>query len=84
MAKSGVMKTYDVPADGRAMLADFIRQRTTQTKFAEEVGCRPAHISLILSGKKGMSVDLARRISVVTGIAPGKLRSDLANFVVAE
>ena len=53
--------------DGRAMLAAFIRKRTTQAKFAREVACSESHLSLILKGVRGVSFGLAKRISEATG-----------------
>lgn len=52
--------------DGRALLAEFIRKRTTQAAFAREVHCSQSHLSLILAGKKGCSFGLAKRISEAT------------------
>ena len=49
------------------MLAEFIRERTTQAKFAREVRCSESHLSLILKGERGISLGLAKRISEATG-----------------
>lgn len=54
-------------SDGRALLAEFIRNRTTQAKFARLVRCSESHLSLVLKGKKGVSFGLAKRISAATG-----------------
>ena len=53
--------------DGRALLAEYIQQRTTQREFACAVGCSESHISLILAGRRGISFSLAKRISAATG-----------------
>lgn len=53
--------------NGRALLAQFIRQRTTQAKFARDIGCSESHLSLVLSGSRGVSFGLAKRISKATG-----------------
>lgn len=54
--------------DGRTMLAEFIRARTTQAKFADQVKCSESHLSLVLKGERGMSLGLAKRISAAAGI----------------
>ena len=68
VAKCGAMDTPQISIpNGRAMLAQFIRQRTTQAKFARDVGCSESHLSLVLSGSRGVSFALAKRISKATG-----------------
>lgn len=53
--------------DGIAQLADFItRNMASQAQFARDVGCSEPHLSLILAGKRGLSVPLAKRISEAT------------------
>ena len=52
---------------GLALLAEYIRQRTTQRKFAPTIGCNESHLSLILAGKRAISFRLAKRISEATG-----------------
>jgi DNA-binding transcriptional regulator YdaS (Cro superfamily) len=53
--------------DGIQKLADFIARKTaSQAQFARDVGCSEPHLSLILAGKRGLSVPLAKRISVAT------------------
>lgn len=49
------------------MLADFIKGRTTQAEFARQVRCSQAHLSLILKGDRGPSINLAKRIREATG-----------------
>lgn len=48
-------------------LKAWIDENTTQVRFAREVACSEAHLSDILNGKKGVSLDLAVRISRATG-----------------
>jgi plasmid maintenance system antidote protein VapI len=48
-------------------LAKFIRERTTQAQFARDVKCSQTHVTLVLQGKRGVSVPLAKRISAATG-----------------
>jgi DNA-binding transcriptional regulator YdaS (Cro superfamily) len=68
MAKSAIMDTAMIgEQDGRTMLAEFIRTRTTQARFAREVGCSESHLSLVLKGARGVSFGLAKRISNATG-----------------
>jgi len=38
-----------------------------QAEFARLVGISPSHLNLILKGKRGASLDLAKRIEVETG-----------------
>lgn len=52
--------------DGRALLAQFISRTTTQAAFARRVRCSEPHLSLILKGKRGVSLKLAKRISDAT------------------
>lgn len=61
MAKSALM-------DGRQAIAAYIKAGTTQAKLAREVGCSEPHLSLILKGKRGLSLTLAKRLSQVTGV----------------
>ena len=81
------MTIHSVPADGRAMLSAFIKDKTehtTRRKFAAEYGISEGHLSAILSGKKGISLDLAKRLSEITGIPPAKLHFGLAEFMPKE
>jgi hypothetical protein len=52
---------------GLRLLAEYIRQRTTQRKFAVLIGCGESHLSLVLAGKRAMAFGLAKRISEATG-----------------
>lgn len=52
--------------NGRKLLAEYIRARTTQAQFAREVGCSDSHLSLVLKGERGVSFGLAKRISEAT------------------
>lgn len=55
--------------DGIQKLADFITHKTaSQAQFARDVGCSEPHLSLILAGKRGLSVPLAKRMSVASGV----------------
>jgi transcriptional regulator with XRE-family HTH domain len=54
--------------DGKDRLAAFIRRDPrSQAQFAREAGCSEGHLSLVLKGKRGLSVPLAKRISQATG-----------------
>jgi DNA-binding transcriptional regulator YdaS (Cro superfamily) len=53
-------------AHGLKRLGDFIKARGSQRDFAKEVGCSESHLSLVLSGAKGLSLKLAKRISEAT------------------
>lgn len=57
----------NIPPDGRALLAEFIRSNTTQAKFAREVGCSESHLSLVLKGLRGVSFGLAKKMSEASG-----------------
>lgn len=52
---------------GRKQLATFIGEMT-QAEFARRIQCSESHLSLILSGERGMSFRLAKRVSQETGI----------------
>lgn len=45
----------------------------TQASFAAAVGCSEPHLSLILQGKRGLSLQLAARIERATGIPASSL-----------
>jgi antitoxin component HigA of HigAB toxin-antitoxin module len=50
-------------------LADHIaRNEASQAQFARNVSCSESHLSLVLAGKRGLSVPLAKRISDKTNI----------------
>ncbi len=51
----------------------------TQAKFAADAGCSAPHLSLILKGERGVSMDLAKRLSDLTG---GDVR--LEDFLMAD
>jgi transcriptional regulator with XRE-family HTH domain len=53
--------------DGRRLLQKFIREHTTQVDFARAVKCSQTHLTLVLQGKRGVSVPLAKRMSAATG-----------------
>ncbi len=53
--------------DVKHALADWIDGRTSQAKFADQVGCSESHLSLVLRGKRGVSMKLARKLSEATG-----------------
>jgi transcriptional regulator with XRE-family HTH domain len=53
--------------DGRRLLAKYIRENTTQAAFARGVNCSQTHLTLVLQGKRGVSVPLAKRMSAATG-----------------
>jgi transcriptional regulator with XRE-family HTH domain len=53
---------------GMARLARYIRENTTQAQFARDVECSEPHLSLVLKGKRGLSMRLARNISDKSGI----------------
>lgn len=55
--------------DGLAQLAKAIDAREgTRADFAKVVGCSEPHLSLILGGKRGLSLELAARIETETGV----------------
>ena len=41
--------------------------KISQAKLASESRCSQSHLSLILKGKRGVSMELARRLSAATG-----------------
>lgn len=47
-------------------LAQWIDSRMRDTEFAQQAGVSKSHLSLILQGKRGMSLDLAVRIEQIT------------------
>lgn len=56
---------------GLKLLAAFIEQRSTQAQFAKAVSCSASHLSLVLKGKRGVSLGLAKRIADETcGFVP--------------
>lgn len=63
--------------DGIELLADYIsRGPASQAKVARDVGCSESHLSLVLARKRGLSVLLAKRISVATGVPVRALVAD--------
>jgi antitoxin component HigA of HigAB toxin-antitoxin module len=63
-------------ADWRAtLLSGFAAERGAQMKFAREVRCSESHLSLVLSGQRGLSYHLATRIHAKTGIPVEELMS---------
>jgi transcriptional regulator with XRE-family HTH domain len=48
-------------------LTDWIEANTTQAQFARDAKCSESHLSLILKGKRGVSLPLAQRLSDATG-----------------
>jgi transcriptional regulator with XRE-family HTH domain len=63
--------------DAREALADHIaRNEASQAQFARDVGCSESHLSLILAGKRGLSVPLAKRISDKANIPVRELVPD--------
>lgn len=63
--------------DGIEQLADYIsRGEASQAQVARNVGCSESHLSLVLSRKRGLSVPLAKRISVATGVPVRALVAD--------
>lgn len=60
-------------ANQRQKLSTYISRASTQTEFAELVGCSEPHLSAILSGNKHASIALARRICThVNDLIPWK------------
>lgn len=47
-------------------LSQWIDERMTDADFARRVGVSKSHLSLILQGKRGLSLDLAVRIEEIT------------------
>jgi transcriptional regulator with XRE-family HTH domain len=60
-------------ADGRITLVKLLAGPGKKREFARKVGCSEPHLSLILKGERGMSLDLAKRISAASGIPIEKL-----------
>ena len=48
-------------------LSAWIARNTSQAKFAADAGCSESHLSLILQGKRGVSLKLAKKFSKTTG-----------------
>jgi antitoxin component HigA of HigAB toxin-antitoxin module len=60
--------------DGLARLAEHIDGLDgKQAAFAKVVECSEPHLSLILSGKRGLSLELAARIERASGIPAASL-----------
>lgn len=65
--------------EGLARLAKHIEGLDgTQADFAESVGCSNPHLSLVLAGKRGLSLGLAVRIERATGIPAASLMREPA------
>lgn len=47
-------------------LAPWIKERMPDAQFAKAAGISKSHLSLILQGKRGLSLDLAVRIEEIT------------------
>jgi plasmid maintenance system antidote protein VapI len=54
-------------ADSPHPLKVWIDARTTQASFARKAGCSEPQLSAILNGRKGVSLDMAARLSRATG-----------------
>jgi plasmid maintenance system antidote protein VapI len=55
--------------DGKQLLAKYVLDSgKQQAAIAAEIGCSEGHLSAILSGTRGTSPKMAKRISEVTGI----------------
>lgn len=52
--------------DGRQKLLEFIAASTTQSKFARDIDCSESHLSLVLAGERGVSLELAKKIEDAT------------------
>lgn len=59
--------------DGRASLARYIDDNTTQVELAGKAKISESHLSLYLSGARDISVRMARRLSAATGIPASEL-----------
>lgn len=76
--------------DAREALADHIaRNEASQAQFARDVGCSESHLSLILAGKRGLSVPLASRISAkakipVRDLVPDKVEEATQTLQAAQ
>ena len=61
-------------APGRELLSAFIaKQGLTQARFAEMVRCSESHLCLVLQGKRGLSLKLAKRIADVAEVPMASL-----------
>lgn len=47
-------------------LSAWIDARTTDADFARQAGISKSHLSLVLAGKRGLSLELAVRIEQIT------------------
>jgi transcriptional regulator with XRE-family HTH domain len=47
----------------------FAASRGAQKEFAKKLGCSESHLSLVLSGERGLSYELATRLRDVAGIS---------------
>ena len=73
--------------NSRTKLATLIQQRwPTRARFCEEFGISQSHLSLVLSGKRGVSVKRAKLISEALNkeISVGTLCPELAEAMGAE
>lgn len=48
--------------NGRERLSAWIARHTTQADFARKAGISPPHLTLVLQGKRGVSLAAAKRI----------------------
>jgi DNA-binding transcriptional regulator YdaS (Cro superfamily) len=68
--------------DGIDLVADYIKRGTaSQAQLARDVECSESHLSLVLARKRGLSAQLAKRISTATGVSMRELRPDLAEVM---
>lgn len=72
-------------------LARWIGAHMTKAEFSRRVGMSPSHLTLVLQRKRGVSLDIARKIEEVTGkeiglteLNDGKIERDLPSTVAAE
>lgn len=67
LSRIGAGRPPRVVYDDAHPLLKHIVANTQQRQFAREVGCSEPHLSIILSGKKRPSLQLAARMSRATG-----------------
>ena len=58
-------------------------ENTTQAQFARDLRCSESHISDILKGKKGVSLDLAIKISAATGVSVAEIAARMPGRAAA-
>lgn len=66
-----------------ATLQEFLKRKGAQAELARAVGCSQAHLCLVSNGERGLSINLAKKISDATGVPIQTLLPDLAQIIEA-